>query len=280
MNSFQPDHRPVQAPQRGCLSLVLTIVVHIGLIALLFFGFTWQNEPLGSLEVGLVGAPSAPGPASAPPPPPPPPKVETPPPPPEPPAPEPPKEPPPAPEIATKKEPEKKPEKKPDPPKPDPPKQEKKPEPKKPEQPLKPIDIQKLTNQKLEQELARAAEEKKANEIMGGGGQQGQSRQPAGNPGNPGELDAYRAAITKKVYENLVTPPGLSGKPKAVFEIEQVMGSRGGEVINVRIKQSSGNRVLDEALERAIRNSDPLPPPNNPALFRRKLEVTFYPLGE
>ncbi len=263
MNDFRPDHRPAQTPPRGFLSLVLTIVVHLGLVVFLFLGINWQSKPVGSLEVGLVGPPSAPAPP-APPPPPAPPRVETPPP-----APEPPKAPLPKPEIATKKEPEKKPEKKPEPP-------EKKPEPKKPEQPLKPVDTRKLFDQKLDQAIKRNEDTKKVNELLDGGG----GRQAAGNPGNPGELDAYRAAIAAKVRQNLVAPPNLSGNPKLRFEIEQIMGSRGGQVVNVRLKESSGNRALDEAVERAIRKSDPLPPPDNPAIFNRRLDFTFYPLEE
>ncbi|MCL1859975.1 MAG: TonB C-terminal domain-containing protein, partial [Proteobacteria bacterium] len=89
MNDSRPDRRPRQAPPRRFLSLALTVAVHIGLLTFLFFGVNWQNEPLGSLEVGLVSAPSSPAP-SAPPPPPPPPKPEPEPPKPEPPKPEPP----------------------------------------------------------------------------------------------------------------------------------------------------------------------------------------------
>jgi len=265
MNDFRPDRRPRQKPPRRFLSLILTIAVHIGLLAFLFFGVNWQSKPLGSLEVGLVSAPS--GPASAPPPPPPPP------PPPEPPKPEPPPEPPkpdpppqPKPEIATKK------------PEPEKPKPEPKPEkPKPPEPPLlKPINLQKQTDQKLNQTIERFNEAKKGNDILTSG-QQGQGAQAAGTPG---ELDAYRSAIAAKVRRKLVLPLGLSGNPEALFEIEQVRGSRGGEVINVRLKRSSGNRALDEAMERAIRNSDPLPLPDNPNLFIRNLNVTIQPLED
>jgi colicin import membrane protein len=206
----------------------------------------------------------SPSPRSSPPPPEPP-KPE--PPKPEPPKPEPPK-PQPKPEIATKA--------------PEPPKPEKKPEPKpKPpeEPPLKPIDLKKLTDQKLNQEIERRDEVKRVNELLGDG-QQGKSNQRAANPGNPGELDAYKKAIADKVRRNLNAPPGLSGNPSAVFEIEQIMGSRGGEVINVKLKTSSGNHALDEATERAIRKSSPLPLPDDPALFKRRLDFVFYPLGE
>jgi colicin import membrane protein len=258
MNDFHPDRRPFQRPPRRFLSFLLTVAVHVGLLTFLFFGVNWQSKPLGSLEVGLVGAPSAPSPAPAPPAPPPePPK-------PEPPKPEPPPQP--KPEIATKAPEPPKPEKKPEP-KPEP-------KPKPPEPPLKPIDLQKQLEQKLNQEIERRDEAKRVNELLDG--PQGSSNQRAGNPG---ELDAYRTAIAAKVRRNLTAPPG-SGNPSAVFEIEQVMGSRGGEVINVKLKQSSGNHALDEAIERAIRKSDPLPPPDDPALFRRKLEITFRPLEE
>jgi colicin import membrane protein len=275
MNDFRPDRRPYQKPPRRFLSFVLTVVVHIGLATFLYLGVDWDTKELGTLEVGLVGAPSAPAPAPAPAPPPPPPE----PPKPEP-EPEPKPEPPPKPEIATK-EPEKKPEKKPEPKKPEP---EKKPEPKpepkpKPPEPLKPIDLQKQLEQKLDQEKKRLDEAEKASKLLGDG-QQGTSNQRAANPGNPGELDVYINAIKAKVRRNLTLPPGLSGNPSAEFEIEQVMSSRGGQVINVRLRKSSGNRALDEAIERAIYMSDPLPPPDNPALFRRSLGITFRPLKD
>ncbi|MCL2875747.1 MAG: TonB C-terminal domain-containing protein [Betaproteobacteria bacterium] len=266
MNDFRPDHRPRQVPPRRFLSLILTIAVHIGLAVLLFFGINWQSRPLGSLEIELVSGPPAPAPISPPSesPPPEPPKAE--PPPPEPPKPEPPKEEP-KPEIATKKQ---------EKPKQEPPKPEKKPERKPPEPPLKPIDLSKQLDQKLNQAIKRSNEEKKVNDLLTSG-QQGKSTRVSGTPG---ELDAYRLAIAAKVRRNLISPPGLSGNPEALFEIEQIKGGRGGEIVNIKLKKSSGNRALDEAIERAIRKSDPLPLPDNPNLFTRTLEVTFRPLED
>jgi TonB family protein len=94
------------------------------------------------------------------------------------------------------------------------------------------------------------------------------------------KLNTYIAAITAKIRHNLLLPHGLSlsGDPTAVFEIEQIKAASGGHVISVKLIQSSGSHALDDAIERAIRKSDPLPPPDNPALFRRKLKVTFHPL--
>ncbi|MDR1661685.1 MAG: TonB C-terminal domain-containing protein, partial [Azoarcus sp.] len=99
MKDSRMDYRPADVRSRKFLSFVLTLLVHAGLLAFLFFGINWQSQPLGSLEVGLVGP--SPAPRQAPPPEPPKPAEL--------PKPEPPKpvleEPPPQPkpEIATKK---------------------------------------------------------------------------------------------------------------------------------------------------------------------------------
>ncbi|TDN51399.1 TolA protein [Azoarcus indigens] len=89
--------------------------------------------------------------------------------------------------------------------------------------------------------------------------------------------DAYQNAIRTKVRGNLLRPPGLSGNPEAVFEVDQLPS---GEVLNVTLKRSSGIPALDEAIERAIRRSSPLPLPESRELFQRTLELKFRPLEE
>jgi colicin import membrane protein len=250
MKDFQPDSRPPEKYPRRFLSLILTIGVHVGLLVFLFVGIDWRSKPLGSLEVGLVGAP--PVPVSAPPPEPrseprpepvqPPPEPVEPPPKPKPPEPV-------EPDIATKKE-----------------NTKSKPKPKSESNPapLKPVDLQ----ERLDAAIDRNAEARKADQLLNPG---------QGGRASPEELDAYKNAITAKVRRNLSAPPGLSGNPEALFEIEQAPG---GLVTNVQLIRSSGNRALDEAFERAIRNSSPLPPPANPGLFDRRLKITFRPLEE
>ncbi|MDR2113346.1 MAG: TonB C-terminal domain-containing protein, partial [Candidatus Accumulibacter sp.] len=44
--------------------------------------------------------------------------------------------------------------------------------------------------------------------------------------------------------------------------------------------KSSGNKLLDEAFERAIRKSSPLPLPDQPDLFERVLELKQRPNEE
>jgi colicin import membrane protein len=53
----------------------------------------------------------------------------------------------------------------------------------------------------------------------------------------------------------------------------------GGEVLNVKLKRSSGNSAYDAAVERAIFKAQPLPPPPEPLRFGdfRELNLKFRP---
>lgn len=106
---------------------------------------------------------------------------------------------------------------------------------------------------------------------------EGMLRQEAARAGAQGDVDKYKLAIATKVRGNLLRPPGLSGNPEATFEVDQLPS---GEVLDVRLKRSSGVAALDEAIERAIRRSNPLPVPANPSLFQRTLELKFRPLAD
>ena len=50
-----------------------------------------------------------------------------------------------------------------------------------------------------------------------------------------------------------------------------------GEVLTLRKRQSSGHAAYDDAVERAIMKSSPLPLPDDRAVFRRDLELKFRP---
>ena len=70
-------------------------------------------------------------------------------------------------------------------------------------------------------------------------------------------------------------PPGTQGDPSALFQVDQLPD---GTVIAVRLERSSGSPALDSAIERAIHRSSPLPKPTDSSLFRRTLDLTFWPL--
>ena len=98
----------------------------------------------------------------------------------------------------------------------------------------------------------------------------------AGNASTRGK-DAYIGKIRDKIRGNTVLPPGIQGNPEAVFKVTQLPS---GEIIGIKLSKSSGNKALDEAIERAIKKSDPLPLPDQPNLFERVLELKYKPFNE
>jgi colicin import membrane protein len=223
-------------------SAALAALVHFALLALLVFGVSWQNRPPQSVSAEIwvepVAAPAEPKPL---------PKVE------------PPKEEPrpepviAKPEIAVKKAPEKiKPVIKP---------AEVRPVPK------PRIDDQKRIREELAREQMAFAQERERQQLKE------QLARDAAAASRRG-LAEYEAKIRAKVRGNVVLPPELPGNPEAVFLVVQLPT---GEVLSTKLAKSSGHRAYDEAVERAILKSSPLPKPDRPELFSRELRLTFRP---
>lgn len=96
------------------------------------------------------------------------------------------------------------------------------------------------------------------------------------------EADARSAAqadwirrIQAKIRGNVIVPPDLPGNPEAIFEVIQLPT---GEIIDVQLRKSSGVRAYDEAVQRAILKSSPLPRPERAEQFQRALTLRFRPL--
>ncbi len=270
-------------------ALAFTLLVHVGLLAFLFFGVQWKRSQPDVVEVELWAARPNPAVAAVAPPPPPPeaqpepapepkpepkplPKAE--------PRPEPP--PPRKPDIAIKEEkkppkPEpKKPEPKPEPPKPEPKpepkKPEPKPEPKKPE--AKPEPKAPDFSDMLRREAAERGPRPNNSQALSKAAAAESDQRAAASKKS---LQDYAAKIRAKVKGNISLPPNIQGNPEAIFEVNQLPT---GEVLEVKLRRSSGNPSLDAAIERAILKSSPLPKPDDPALFRRDLEIKYRPFEE
>ena len=84
----------------------------------------------------------------------------------------------------------------------------------------------------------------------------------------------YIRRIQAKIKGNVVLPPELPGNPEAVFEVVQLPT---GEIIDAVLRKSSGVRAYDDAVQRAIVKSSPLPRPDRPELFQRTLTLKFRP---
>lgn len=89
-------------------------------------------------------------------------------------------------------------------------------------------------------------------------------------------VDEYVAKISAKIRRNIVSPPGVSSKIRAEFDVTLLPG---GQVMETELIRSSGNSAYDNAVERAILKSQPLPLPPDAALFNRfrDLHLKFSP---
>ena len=67
-----------------------------------------------------------------------------------------------------------------------------------------------------------------------------------------------------KIKSNIIMPTELPGNPVAEFDVTLIPG---GEIISVKMRTSSGFTLFDEAVERAIVLSRPLPLPPDPLQF-------------
>lgn len=236
------------------LSLALAVLVHVALALVLVFGVRWQNRPPESVSVELWEAPLAA---------PPPPAVE--------PKPAPAVEPPPPP--APKPEPRnEKPEiaEKAPPPKPKPVA--------KPEPVAEPKAKPRVTE--AEKQLKEAAAREQANLVLDRERQQiaeqlKREAAQASAAASARALEGWIARIRGKIRGNILLPEGIKGNPEAIFDVVQLPT---GEVLSVKLRKSSGHAGYDQAVERAILKSSPLPRPDRPEQFRRELELKFRPL--
>ncbi|MDP1654192.1 MAG: energy transducer TonB [Rhodocyclaceae bacterium] len=248
---FDPREEPGKK-----ISAAFAALVHIALATLLIYGIRWQTRSPEAVEVELVRAVPTqvavvpPAPELAPPPkiepkpePKPEPKVE-------------PKPAPPKPDIAIKEKEKPKPEPKPKP------KAEPKPEPDK--------ASRQLMTEALRREAAQIEERKAEQELA-------QMKAAQATSARSKATADYIGKIKGKIKGNIVLPPDIKGNPEAIFDVVQLPS---GEILSVKLRKSSGHAAYDNAVERAILKSSPLPKPEQGDLFSRSLELKFRPLEE
>lgn len=219
---------------------ILALAVHCAFFALLYFGFSWQTEPPVTMSVELWQSMPELTPEPQA-------KVEE-------------VAPPPKVEVPVKPDiviPDKKPEKKPEI------KPEKKPEIKPPE---KKPEVKKTTEAKPVGPPKPSAAEQQA------------ARDKAEQDAAIGRvIDEFVGKIQSKIRRNVVMPPDVPSDARAEFLVTVLPG---GRVLPPKLLKSSGNTAYDNAVERAILRSDPLPLPADASLFSRfrELKLGFKPV--
>lgn len=284
--------RPMtRSDSRSTVSFALSVGVHALLIAVLFFAISWKTKPPAPVVAELWTPPEAPRPAPRPEPPQaaqkpvpkPEPKVEP--------------KPPPKPDIALEREKEVK--------------RLEEVERKRQEEERKRVELEK--KKRLEEEQRRQEAEKKRREEEARAKAEREKKEraeeqrlkkdletlrsqrlsdqlarelgsapPAARtgapvPGDPGAAAATATWVDKiraKIKGNVVLPPEFSGNPEAEFLVQQLPS---GDIVSVKLARSSGSKALDDAWERAILKSSPLPQPDNRDVFQAALRLKFRP---
>jgi len=139
---------------------------------------------------------------------------------------------------------------------------EKKLEKKKEEPPVKFDNTQRIREQLAQEQKALQAREKQ--DILK------QFAQPAAGLPDAAYIDRIRT----RIKSHIVLPSDIKGNPEAIFDVVQIPS---GDVINVKLVKSSGHQLYDEAVERAIKKSSPLPKPDRPEQFVREFTLRFKP---
>ncbi len=92
---------------------------------------------------------------------------------------------------------------------------------------------------------------------------------------NSDAMARWQAQIVARITRAWIKPPSAQPGVTCTVSVTQVPG---GEVTAVRVNSCSINdAALRESVEAAVYRASPLPPPSDPALFERNLELTFAP---
>ncbi|HZT61937.1 MAG TPA: energy transducer TonB [Burkholderiales bacterium] len=137
--------------------------------------------------------------------------------------------------------------------------------PKKKEEPPLKFDTTSRNQQQLAQEL-KALQARERQDVV-----KQFSQPPAAGLPDAGYIDKIRTKIKANIY----LPSEVKGNPEVVFSIVQLPTF---EVLSVRLVKTSGNALLDAAVERAILKSSPLPKPDRPEQWLREFNISFKPL--
>jgi colicin import membrane protein len=92
---------------------------------------------------------------------------------------------------------------------------------------------------------------------------------------NSDQAARWHASIVARIERAWIRPASARPGVTCIVSVSQVPG---GEVTAVEVNNCSVNdAALRESVEAAVLRASPLPPPPDPALFERNLELTFAP---
>ena len=84
----------------------------------------------------------------------------------------------------------------------------------------------------------------------------------------------WAQAIQSRVQRAWIRPPSAKAGLDCLVVVTQVPG---GTVVRAEVRSCNGDEAVKQSIEAAVFRASPLPPPPDPALFERTLELRFRP---
>jgi colicin import membrane protein len=138
----------------------------------------------------------------------------------------------------------------------------------------KAADAKRLAEQKKAEEAQRAADEKARQESEADLRSSLAAEEHANQVRNSGALASWVGQIAARMQRAWLRPPSARQGIQCVLHITQAPG---GQVLSAKVESCNGDQAVRESIEAAAYRASPLPPPPDPSLFERDLEVTFRP---
>jgi colicin import membrane protein len=91
---------------------------------------------------------------------------------------------------------------------------------------------------------------------------------------NSGAMSSWAAQIQARIQRAWIKPPSARSGLDCTLYVTQVPG---GEIVNVKLGSCNGDDAVKQSILDAAYRASPLPPPPDPALFERNLELYFRP---
>ena len=91
---------------------------------------------------------------------------------------------------------------------------------------------------------------------------------------NSGAMSSWAAQIQAWIQRAWIRPPSARSGLDCTLYVTQVPG---GEIVNVKLGSCNGDDAVKQSILDAAYRASPLPPPPDPALFERNLELYFRP---
>lgn len=138
---------------------------------------------------------------------------------------------------------------------------------------------QQIQKEKLEREQLKQQQEKNRKKELERLGAAANVREGGQAQHSSGPSEEWAGIVAAAIRANIdyYVPTDLKNNPEAVFLIKLLPS---GEMIGApELLHSSGIPGYDEAVERAIRKTDPLPRPKN-GIMERELKLKFHPLDK